>query len=171
MSATDYVAAQEVGFDQLCEIVDGTLRVIDTVINHVRGMVFHLTEQEFKESFRQCCRLGEPLSRQKGGSMKQYVSRRRRCWTLLVQMHPVIHVNEGHKSDMLLDLSGLTREERVVVQASINNERDFDKSSLLSCTSVLCVAARPSIFSAEFLLSAQFLVPLCVWKVRSRPAE
>ena len=28
---------------------------------------------------------------------------------------------------MLLDLSGLTREERVVVQASISNERDFDR--------------------------------------------
>ena len=47
--------------------------------------------------------------------MKQYVSRRRRCWTLLVQMDPVI---EGHRSDMQLDLSGLTREERVMVQAS-----------------------------------------------------
>ena len=49
--------------------------------------------------------------------MKQYVSRRRRCWTLLVQMDPVIHLSEGHRSDMLLDLSGLTREERVTVQA------------------------------------------------------
>ena len=28
---------------------------------------------------------------------------------------------------MLLDLSGLTREERVMVQASIGNERDFDR--------------------------------------------
>ena len=28
---------------------------------------------------------------------------------------------------MLLDLSGLTREERVMVQASIDNERDFDR--------------------------------------------
>ena len=28
---------------------------------------------------------------------------------------------------MLLDLSGLTREERVIVQASINNELDFDR--------------------------------------------
>ena len=28
---------------------------------------------------------------------------------------------------MLLDLSGLTREERVMVQASINNECDFDR--------------------------------------------
>ena len=35
-----FVAAQEVGFDNLCGIVDGTLRGIDTLINHMRGMVF-----------------------------------------------------------------------------------------------------------------------------------
>ena len=59
--------------------------------------------------------------------MKQYVSRRRRCWTLLVQMNPGIHVSEGHRSDILLDLSGLSHEERFMVQASINNERDCDR--------------------------------------------
>ena len=80
-----------------------------------------------KELFRQYCRPGGPLSRQNGGSMKQYVSRRRRCWTLLTQMDPVIHLSEGHQTDMLLDLSGLTREERVMVQASVSNERDFDR--------------------------------------------
>ena len=37
--------------------------------------------------------------------MNQYVSRRRRCWTLLVQMDPVTHLGEGHRSDMLLDPS------------------------------------------------------------------
>ena len=42
-------------------------------------------------------------------------------------MDPVIHLSEGHGSDMLLDLSGLTREERVLVQASISNERDVDR--------------------------------------------
>ena len=42
-------------------------------------------------------------------------------------MDPVIHASEGHRPDMLLDLSGLTREERVMVQASINNESDFDR--------------------------------------------
>ena len=45
----------------------------------------------------------------------------------MVQMDPVIHLSEGHRSDMLLDQSGLTREERVMVQASIGNERDFDR--------------------------------------------
>ena len=43
-------------------------------------------------------------------SMEQYVSRRRRSWTPLTQMDPVIHLSERHRSDMLLDLSGMTRE-------------------------------------------------------------
>ena len=42
-------------------------------------------------------------------------------------MDPVIHLSEGHRSDMLLDLSGLTREERLMVSASISNVRDFDR--------------------------------------------
>ena len=42
-------------------------------------------------------------------------------------MDPVNHPSERHRSDMLLDLSGLTSEERVMVQVSISNERDFDR--------------------------------------------
>ena len=72
---------------------------------------FPLTEHESKDSFRQYCRPGGPLSRQNGERMKQYVSRRRRCWILSTQMDPEIDLSEGHRSDMLLDLSGLTREE------------------------------------------------------------
>ena len=120
-------AAQEVGFDNLCKIVDGRPRGVDTLIQHMRGMVSALIEHESKELLHQYCRPGRPLSRQNDESMKQYVSRRRRRWALLVQMDPVIHISEGHRSDMLLDLSGLTREECVMVQASISNERDFDR--------------------------------------------
>ena len=42
-------------------------------------------------------------------------------------MDPVIHLSEGRRSDVLLGLTGLTREERVMVQASISDERDFDR--------------------------------------------
>ena len=35
-----FVAAQEVGFDNLCEIIDGRPCGIDSLINHMRGMVF-----------------------------------------------------------------------------------------------------------------------------------
>ena len=122
-----FVAAQEVGFDNLCEMVGGRPRGVDTLIHHMRGMVSPFTEPESKDFFRQYCRPGGPLSRQNGERTKQYVSLRRRGWTLVVQMDPVIHLSVGHRSDMLLDLSGLRREERVMVQASISNERDFDR--------------------------------------------
>ena len=48
-----FVAAQEVGFDNLCEIIDGRPCGIDTLIIHMRGTVFPLTEHESKELFRQ----------------------------------------------------------------------------------------------------------------------
>ena len=51
--------------------------------------------------------------------MKQYVSRRRRCWTLLTQIDPPKHHSEGHRSDMLLDLIGLSHEERLSVTNAI----------------------------------------------------
>ena len=47
--------------------------------------------------------------------------------TLLDTSDTVIHLSEGHRSDMLLDLSGLTREERDMVLASMNNACDFDR--------------------------------------------
>ena len=59
--------------------------------------------------------------------MEQHVSQRRRSWTPLTQMDPVIHLSERHRSEMLLDLSGLTQKWRIKYQAFINNESDFDK--------------------------------------------
>ena len=122
-----FVAAQEVGLDNLCESLDGRPSSIDTLINLMRGMVFPQLNTSPKNYSDSTVVPEDFLSRQNGESMKQYVSRRRRCWTLLTQMDPVMHLSEGRRSDMLLDLSGLTREERVMGQSSINNERDFDK--------------------------------------------
>ena len=60
------VATREFGFDKWCEIADGRPRGIDTLIEHLRGMVFLLTEHECKEFFFQHCRPEGPLSRQNG---------------------------------------------------------------------------------------------------------
>ena len=81
-SVTDCVAAQsvaaQVGLDNLCEIIDGRPSGIDTLISQ-REMVFPFTEHVSEELFRQYCRPGGPLSSQNEESLKQYVSRRRRC--------------------------------------------------------------------------------------------
>ena len=52
----------------------------------------------------------------------------RKCKTVCLATTTLLDTTgSGGPSNPLLDLSGLTRKERVMVQASINNERDFDR--------------------------------------------
>ena len=53
----DCVATLEVGSDNLCEITDGRPSGINTLISHMREMVFPLSQHESKELFHQYCRL------------------------------------------------------------------------------------------------------------------
>ena len=55
-----FVAAQEVGFDDLCEIIDGRPSGIEALISHMRETVFPSTEHESKELFRQYCLPEDP---------------------------------------------------------------------------------------------------------------
>ena len=59
--------------------------------------------------------------------MHRFISRRRRCWKLLKELDPEIELSEGHRADMLLDLAGLDKNERIMIQASIGNARNFEK--------------------------------------------
>eukprot|EP00974_Lingulodinium_polyedra_P046752 4479829-Lingulodinium_polyedra.AAC.1 len=68
-------------------------------------MVFPLTTHEAKELFRLYCKVRGPLARQLGESMTQYVSRRKRCWKFLKELDPAIELSDGHRADLLLDLS------------------------------------------------------------------
>ena len=61
--------------------------------------------------------------------MHQYISRRRRCWRVLKELDPEIDLSEGHQAELLLDLAGLDRGERIMIQASIGNVRVFSKVS------------------------------------------
>ena len=99
---------------------------VQVLIEAIRRQVFPMTTHEAKELFRQYCRPGGPLSRQNGESMQQYISRRRRCWNLLIELDPEMNLSEGHRADMLLDLAGLEKTERTMIQASIGNKRDFE---------------------------------------------
>ena len=60
-------------------------------------------------------------------AQEQYISRRRRCWNLLMELDKEIVLSEGHRSDMPLDLAGLGKHEKIMIQASIGNSRDFQK--------------------------------------------
>ena len=84
------------------------------LIKAIKAVVFPLTTYEAKELFRQFCKPVGSLARQNGESMQQYVGRRTRCWNLLKELDPEISLSEGHRADMLLDLAGLDKQERII---------------------------------------------------------
>ena len=125
-----FVVAKEIGSAKICDVGNADMEIeagVDVLINALKHAVFPQTTHEAKELFRQYCKPSGCLSRQNGESMHQYISRRRRCWKLLMELDSELNLSEGHRADLLLDLAGLDKNERVMIQASIGNVRDFEK--------------------------------------------
>ena len=127
-----FIIAKEVGLEKIWTPgdpdswdLDAAPAGVDTLIAAIKLSVFPLTTHEAKELFRQYIKPSGSLSRQSSESMMQYIARRRRCWKLLCELDPEIVLSEGHRADMLLDLAGLDKNERTMIQASIGNARDF----------------------------------------------
>jgi len=91
---------------------------VELLIKAMKIAVFPFTTHEAKEMFRQYCKPSGSLSRQRSESMHQFIDRRKRCWKLLKELDPEIELSEGHRADMLLDLAGIDRNERIMIQAS-----------------------------------------------------
>ena len=128
-----FVVAKEIGLDQLWSCGDNSLEHdpvkpgVDVLIDAIKKEVFPQTAHEAKELFRHFTKPSGCLSRQNGEAMHAYIARRRRCWKLLKELDPVLELSEGHRADLLLDLAGLDKSERTMIQASVSNDRDFDK--------------------------------------------
>jgi hypothetical protein len=135
-----FVVAQEIGLDVIWTAGvlgrdptledEGIVAVpsgIEQLVTAMRERVFPYTTHEAKELFRQYIKQSGALARQSGESISKYISRRQRCWKLLRELDPTLELSDGHRSDMLLDLAGLDKQEKIMVQASIGNVRDFDR--------------------------------------------
>ncbi|CAE7949792.1 unnamed protein product, partial [Symbiodinium sp. KB8] len=77
----------------------------------MRNVVFPRAAEEARELFRAGQRQGA-LARQGGESMLSYVSRRRRWWKLLKSLDSSIELSEPMRVELLLELSGLSRQDR-----------------------------------------------------------
>ena len=117
-----FQVAKDIGMESL-QGPDG----VKTLVAAVRKVVFPLAHEEAKELFEQGQKFGGVLARQFGESMVQYISRRRRWWKTLKELDPSIQLSEGLRTSMLLDLSGINRQERLMILTSCSNELAFDK--------------------------------------------
>ena len=109
---------------------------LDDFINRMREVVFPRATEEARELFRAGQRQGT-LARQAGESMLSYVSRRRRWWKLLKTLDSSIELSEPMRVELLLELSGLTRQESLVIKACAQDIKSFEsvaRTLILWCT-------------------------------------
>ena len=107
-----FLLARDVGLETLSQ--PGGL---EQLIEVIRTPVFPRAAGEGKELFRAGQKLGGPLSRQPSESMLSYVQRRRCWWKVLVELDPSMAVSESFRSELMLELSGISRQEILVVKA------------------------------------------------------
>ena len=94
-------------------------------VEKMREVVFARATEEARELFRAGQKPGV-LSRQSGESMLSYVSRRRRWWKLLRALDTSIELSEPTRVELMLELSGSSRQEALVVKACAEDSESFD---------------------------------------------
>ena len=112
--------ARDIGVDVLTQ--PGGLRKF---VEKLRDTVFPRASEEARELFKVGQKPGS-LARQNGESMLSYVSRRRRWWKLLKTLDGSIELSEPMKVELLLELSGLSRQEIIVIKACAPDAKSFE---------------------------------------------
>ena len=115
--------ARDIGIEEIT--APGGLRAF---MEKLRNVVFPRAAEEARELFRAGQRPGT-LARQSGESMLSYISRRRRWWKLLKSLDSSIELSEPMRVELLLELSGLSRQEALVVKACTSDSKSFEAVS------------------------------------------
>ena len=112
--------ARDIGVDVLTQ--PGGLRKF---VKKLRDVVFPRASEEARELFKAGQKPGS-LARQNGESMLSYVSRRRRWWKLLKALDGSIELSEPMRVELLLELSGLSRQEIIVIKVCAPDAKSFE---------------------------------------------
>ena len=112
-----FLIARDIGLERLLKH-DG----IDLLIQKVKEQAFPLQGEEASELFRQGQLLTGPLSKQSGEPMLSYISRRKRWWVTLRELDPEVRLSEATRANLLVELSGLSRQEQLMVRTAAQAE-------------------------------------------------
>ena len=95
------------------------------LVGEIKSHVFPRAREEAKELFRAGQKQGGPLSRQPGEPMLSYAQRRRRWWHMLCELDDTMVFSDSLRTELMLELSGLNRQEILVVKACADT-KDFE---------------------------------------------
>ena len=86
----------------------------------MKAFVFPRANEEAKELFRAGQKHGGQLSHQSGEFMLSYTNRRKRWWSVLQELDSTMMLSDSLRAELLLELSGLSRQEILVTKACAN---------------------------------------------------
>ena len=109
--------ARDIGLNRFLQ-PDG----IDHLIEQIRQQAFPLQSEEASELFRQGQLLSGPLAKQTGEPMLSYIARRKRWWSTLCELDPDIRLSEAMRANLLVELSGLSRQEQLMVKTAARSQ-------------------------------------------------
>ena len=96
------------------------------LIEAMRASVFPQARAEAKELYKVGHKVKGVLSRQPGEPMVNFISRRRRWWRQLKEMDSTVTLSPSILGDLMLESSGLSDVEQLMVLTSTDNNREFD---------------------------------------------
>ena len=98
-----------------------------SLISKIKLSVFPRASEEAKELFRLGQMRGGVLSRQVNESMVSYVDRRRRWWRMTSELDPTTQISESMRSELMIELSGISQQESLVVKSMSGMPLTFEK--------------------------------------------
>ena len=100
------------------------------LVNSLRDVVFPRASEEARELFNTGQKSGA-LACQSTDSASSYVSRRRRWWKLLMILDKSIKLSEPMRVQLLLEFSGLTSQESLVIKACASDVKSFESVAVM----------------------------------------
>ena len=117
-----FLVARDMGINAL--VADGGLREL---VRRIKQSVFPRASEEARELFRIGQVRSGPLSAQPSESMRSYCDRRRRWWRTLQELDSSTSLSEPMRCEVLIELSGLTHQEALVIKACAGSPLSFEK--------------------------------------------
>ena len=102
--------AKDVGLKALMDV--GPPTGLELLVERIKEHVFPLRSHEARELFRLVQQANGPLSRQ------SFIGRRKRWWIQLKELDPEMAISTQMRAELLLETSGLSRQEQLMVKTA-----------------------------------------------------
>ena len=111
-----FLMAKDLGLNALMDV--GPPTGLELLVEKIKEHVFPLRSHEARELFRLGQQANGLLSRQSAETILSFIGRRKRWWIQLKELDPEMAISTQMRAELLLETSGLSRQEQLMVKTA-----------------------------------------------------